>query len=192
MGSRQLFSPCIVLMDETEDLKLVSASRQGSRDSFERLIVRYEKAIFNAAYRILHDYEDAKDVTQNVFLKAFENLGNFNDKHRFFSWIYRIALNESINLCKSRRRFEGAEDIRLEESNTPERLLHKTELEGVVQAALMSLGFEYRVVIVLRHFNDCGYREISEILEIPEKTVKSRLFTARTLLREALSRRGLL
>jgi RNA polymerase sigma-70 factor, ECF subfamily len=178
-------------MDDNEDLKLVQESRQGSRDSFERLLIRYEKAIFNAAYRILHDYEDAKDVTQNVFVKAFQNLEHFDPKHRFFSWIYRIALNESINLCKSRRRLEAAEDTRVEE-DTPEKLMRRTELGGVVEAALMSLGFEYRVVIVLRHFNDCNYQEMSEILEIPEKTVKSRLFTARTLLRQILSVKGVL
>jgi len=179
-------------MDDTEDLRLVRESRQGSRESFERLLIRYEKAVFNAAYRILHDYEDAKDVTQSVFLKAFENLEYFDPKHRFFSWIYRIALNESINLCKSKTRFEAAEDIGVEEQNTPEKVLSKTELSRVVETALLSLGFEYRVVIVLRHFNDCSYREMSEILEIPEKTVKSRLFTARALLRDILCRRGIL
>lgn len=178
-------------MDDNEDSRLVEESRQGSRESFERLLIRYEKAIFNAAYRILRDYEDARDVTQNVFVKAFQNLEHFDAKHRFFSWIYRIALNESINLCKSRRRLEAAEDCRVEE-NTPEKLMSRTELGGVVEAALMSLGFEYRVVIVLRHFNDCNYQEMSEILEIPEKTVKSRLFTARGLLRDILSQRGIL
>jgi len=178
-------------MDDNEDLRLVQESRQGSRESFERLISRYEKAIFNAAYRILRDYEDAKDVTQNVFLKAFQSLDHFDAKRRFFSWIYRIALNESINLCKSRRRLEAVEDTRVEE-NTPEKLMRRTELGGVVQAALMSLGFEYRVVIVLRHFNDCNYQEMSEILEIPEKTVKSRLFTARALLRNSLAKKGIL
>ena len=178
-------------MDDNEDLKLVQECRQGSRESFERLLIRYEKAIFNAAYRILHDYDDAKDVTQNVFLKAFQNLEHFDAKRRFFSWIYRIALNESINLCKSRRRFDAAEDTQVDE-NTPEKLMSRTELGGVVQAGLMSLGFEHRVVIVLRHFNDCNYQEMSEILEIPEKRVKSRLFTARALLRDILGKRGIL
>jgi RNA polymerase sigma-70 factor, ECF subfamily len=177
-------------MDDNGDLNLVSESQQGSRDSFERLLLRYEKPIFNAAYRILRDYEDAKDVTQNVFLKAFQNLEHFDAKHRFFSWIYRIALNESINLSKSRRRFADAEDARSEVRNTPENLLSRKELGGVVEAALMSLEFEYRVVIVLRHFNDCSYEEMGEILELPEKTVKSRLFTARTLLRGILSEKG--
>lgn len=188
----QLFLWCVVFMDDNEDLKLVSEARQGSRDSFERLLLRYERSIFNAAYRILRDYEDAKDVTQSVFLKAFQNLEHFNAKHRFFSWLYRIALNESINLSKSRRRFDGAEDTRIEVRNTPEKLLSRKELGEVVQAALMSLEFEYRVLIVLRHFNHCSYQEMSEILELPEKTVKSRLFTARTLLRGILSEKGVL
>lgn len=186
----QLFLWCVVLMDDNEDLKLVSEARQGSRDSFERLLLRYERPIFNAAYRILHDYEDAKDVTQNVFLKAFQNLEQFNARHRFFSWVYRIALNESINLSKSRRRFNGAEDTGIEVRDTPENLLSRKELGELVQAALMSLEFEYRVLIVLRHFNHRSYQEMGEILELPEKTVKSRLFTARTLLREILSGKG--
>lgn len=191
----QLFLWCVVFMDDSEDLRLVYESREGSRDSFERLLLRHERAIFNAAYRILRDYEDAKDVTQNVFLKAFQNLEHFNAKHRFFSWIYRIALNESINLCKSRRRFNDAndaEDTRSEVRNTPESLLSRKELGEAVQSALMSLEFEYRVLIVLRHFNHFSYQEMGEILELPEKTVKSRLFTARTLLRGILSGKGVL
>jgi RNA polymerase sigma-70 factor, ECF subfamily len=178
-------------MDDSEDLKLVYESQQGSRAAFETLLLRYEKSVFNAAYRILRDCEDAKDVTQNVFLKAFQNLESFDPKHRFFSWIYRIALNESINLSNSKRRFDAAEDTRIEIYNTPENLLSEKELGEVVQAALMVLAFEYRVVIVLRHFNDFSYQEMSEILEIPEKTVKSRLFTARTLLRSILSGKGI-
>ena len=199
MVGRQLFSSSFVLMDDAEDAALVHESLQGNRESFERLLTRYEKPIFNTAYRVLHDYEDAKDVTQNVFLKAFENLERFDSQYRFFSWIFRIAVNESINLCKKRKRFEGAENAisSAENSisnngNTPENLLSRSELSGMVQAALMSLGFEYRMVVVLRHFNDYSYREMSEILEIPEKTVKSRLFTARGLLRGILSERGIL
>jgi len=179
-------------MDDCEEARLVFEARRGSRESFERLLNRYERPIFNAAYRILNDYEDARDVTQNVFLKAFENLGHFNSKYRFFSWIYRIAVNESINQYKKRSRPEPAEEKKPTERNTPETLLRATELSRDVQVALMSIGFEYRVVIVLRHFNDCSYRDISKILEIPEKTVKSRLFTGRSLLKEVLSKRGIL
>lgn len=179
-------------MNEVDDLELVRRAKQGDRESFEKLVARYERPIFNATYRVLHDYEDAKDVTQNVFLKVFENIRQFEGNYRFFSWIYRIAINEAINFIRIRKRFVAAEDNRVEEHNTPDKLLSRKELDKVVQAALMTLDFEYRVVIVLRHFNDCNYREISEILEIPEKTVKSRLFTARTLLKERLLVRGIL
>ena len=179
-------------MDETVEARLVCESRKGSRESFGELLDHYQKPVFNVAYRILSNYEDAKDVTQNVFLKAFESLQDFDSKHRFFSWIYRIAVNEAINLRKSRKRFEAVEESTAKERNTPENLLSETELSQVIQAALMSVGSEYRIVIVLKHFNDCSYRDIGEILEIPEKTVKSRLFTARNLLKDVLSRKGIL
>ncbi len=179
-------------MDESDVARLVSESRQGSKESFEKLLVLYEKPVFNAAYRILNDYEDARDVTQNAFLKAYENLERFDRKYRFFSWIYRIAVNEAMNARAARRPLENIENTKLKETSTPERALSRSELNDVIQAALMSLGIDYRVVIVLRHFLDCSYSEIGAILEIPEKTVKSRLFTARSLLRESLSRKGVL
>lgn len=186
----QLFGRCVVFMDENEDLQLVSEAQQGNRDSFERLLLRYEKPIYNAAFRMLRNSEDAKDVTQNVFLKAFQNLGNFDKKHRFFSWIYRIALNESINLAKTKGRFDGVEENSVEERRTPESLLRSKQLSEVVLAAVGALEFEYKAVIVLRHFQDCSYEEMSEILQLPEKTVKSRLFTARSLLRKILTGKG--
>jgi RNA polymerase sigma-70 factor (ECF subfamily) len=179
-------------MDESDIERLVLESRQGSKESFEKLLTIYEKPVFNAAYRILNDYEDARDVTQSVFLKAYENLDNFDRTHRFFSWIYRIAVNESINVRKAKRPLENLENGKIEEPYTPERALSRKELDEAVQTALMSLGMDYRIAIVLRHFLDCSYRDISEILEIPEKRVKSRLFTARNLLRESLSRKGAL
>jgi len=179
-------------MDESDVVRLVSESQQGSKESFEKLLILYEKPVFNAAYRILNDYEDARDVTQNVFLKAYENLDRFNSKYRFFSWIYRITVNEAINARGAKRPLENIEDAKLKETSTPERVLSRSELNDVIQAALMSLGIDYRAVIVLRHFLDCSYSDIGEILEIPEKTVKSRLFTARSLLRKSLSRKGVL
>lgn len=179
-------------MDESDIAKLVIESRQGSREAFEELLSIYEKPIFNAAYRILNDYEDARDVTQNVFLKAYDGLKSFDQKHRFFSWIYRIAVNESLNLRTAKRPQGNLDDARIRELHTPEKALGQRELDEFIQAALMSLAIDYRIVIVLRHFNHCSYRDIGEILDIPEKTVKSRLFTARNLLRESLSGMGVL
>ncbi len=177
-------------MDESDVARLVAESRKGSKESFEKLLTLYQKPIFNAAYRILNNYEDARDVTQNVFLKAYENLDRFDPGHRFFSWIYRIAVNESINMRAARRPREDLDTAQLGESDTPEEALSQAELDEAIQAALMSLEIDYRIVVVLRHFLDCSYRDIGEILDIPEKKVKSRLFTARHLLRESLSRKG--
>lgn len=179
-------------MDESDIARLVLESQQGSAEAFEELLSVYQKPIFNVAYRILNDYEDARDVTQNVFLKAYANLEKFDQKHRFFSWIYRIAINESINLRTAKRPQEDLDHAQIKESHTPEKALNQRELDESIQSALMSLGIDYRIVIVLRHFNQCSYRDMSDILEIPEKTVKSRLFTARCLLRESLSRMGVL
>jgi len=180
-------------MDETEVAQLVSESLGGSQDSFEKLLTLYEKPIFNAAYRILNNYEDARDATQNAFIKIYENLENFDSGHRFFSWVYRIAINEAINMRTARRPAGDLDTATgLKESNTPERALSRSELDELIQTALMSLEIQYRVVVVLRHFLDFSYRDIGGILEIPEKTVKSRLFTARNLMRETLSTKGAL
>lgn len=179
-------------MDESEVARLVLESRQGSAEAFEGLVSVYQKPIFNVAYRILNDYEDARDVTQNVFLKVYENLERYDKKYRFFSWIYRIAVNESVNLRAAKRSQENIDHAKIKESHTPEKALNQRELDESIQSALMSLGIDYRIVIVLRHFNHCSYKDMSEILEIPEKTVKSRLFTARSLLRESLSGMGVL
>ena len=79
---------------------------KGERTAYEALIIRYEKPVYNAAFRMLNSTEDARDVTQTVFLKVYENLDRFDPKYRFFSWIYRIAVNESINCLKQRNRTE--------------------------------------------------------------------------------------
>ena len=179
-------------MDESNIARLVIESRKGNTEAFEELISLYEKPVFNAAYRILNNYEDARDVTQNAFLKAYESLERFDQKYRFFSWIYRIAVNEAINLRAARRPQESFDKAQIEETYTPEKALSHKELDELIQVALMSLAIDYRIVIVLRHFNHCSYRDMSEILELPEKTVKSRLFTARCLLRDSFSRMGVL
>ena len=159
---------------------------KGDQTAFETLLVRYEKPVFNAAYRMLNDVEDARDVTQTVFLKAYEKLDGFNPQYRFFSWIYRIALNESIDALKARQRTDNLANEPAAESGGPEDETSRAQQRRQLQAALMTLKTEYRTVIVLKHFLDCNYLEISEVLEIPEKTVKSRLYSGRQLLKDAL------
>jgi RNA polymerase sigma-70 factor (ECF subfamily) len=165
--------------------------KQGDRQAFEALLVKYEKPVYNAAYRMLHNPDDARDVTQTVFLKVYEHLDQYDPSHRFFSWIYRIALNESINCLKKSSRQEALEHETADQRDGPEQQAGDAELGEAMEAALMMLKSDYRAVIVLKHVLGCSYIEISEVLDIPEKTVKSRLYTARQLLQERLTQQGL-
>lgn len=177
-------------MTDPDDLQLIERTLGGDIDCFEELLEKYEKPVFNAALRLLGNSEDAGEVTQIVFIKAYRNLNRFNPNHKLFSWLYRIAINESINmLSKSSRTQELSHDVAAPQLS-PEECVCQTELELEVQKALMLLQMDHRLVLILRHFLDCSYRDMSGILDIPEKTVKSRLFTARQKLKDRLVRQG--
>lgn len=173
-------------MDKDPDARLVRACRNGDRVAFETLLERYERPIYNVAMRMLGHVEDARDVTQSTFLKVFEKLDQFDFQHRFYSWIYRIAINESINLLNGRNRQAHLDEDELEDERTPVEAYDCEQLGARVQQAMSSLPADYLAVITLRHFAECSYQDMAEILGIPEKTVKSRLFTARRLLAEQL------
>jgi RNA polymerase sigma-70 factor (ECF subfamily) len=177
-------------MSEDSDAVLVKRSCGGDPRAFEELVLRHEKPVFNAALRMLHDREEARDIVQTVFLKVYEHLGEYDPSHKFYSWIYRIALNESIKSLQ-RRKPTSALDFEMPDGEPgPEAALGHAQLSNGLSAAVMSLRTEYRAVIVLRHFMDCSYDDMSTILELPEKTVKSRLFSARQLLKSAMESRG--
>ena len=177
-------------MSKTDDTKLIERCKNGDRRAFETLLVQYEKPVFNAAFRMLSNRDDARDVTQTVFLKVFENFEHFDPSRRFFSWIYRITLNESINWLGKSNRLEPLQGETVDESLSPEQEVDSEKLSAEVQQALMSMKTDYRTVVILKHFLGCSYVEMSDILEIPEKKVKSRLYSARQQLKGTLSRTG--
>ena len=174
-------------MSKTDDTRLIERCRSGDRKAFEALLLEYEKPVFNAAYRMLNSRDDAQDVTQTVFLKVFENIDQFDPSRRFFSWIYRITLNESINWLGKTNRLEPLTYEAAFEGKGPEQEVESANVAANVQAALMTIKSDYRSVVVLKHFLGCSYMEISQILDVPEKTVKSRLYTARQQLKDALT-----
>ena len=178
-------------MGKDRDTALISDCMKGDRNALETLVRRYERPIYNAAYRMLGNPDDAADITQIAFLKVFENLDRYNPKFKFFSWIYRIAVNESINLLKRRGHQEPLDDRQASGLRGPEAMVEAGRLCDCVQGVLMELQEEHRAVIVLRHFSECSYHEIAEILEIPDKTVKSRLYTARQIMKEKITAMGL-
>ena len=181
----------------------MSRCKQGGRNAFTELVASFERPVFAVAFRMLGNVADAADVAQSVFLKVFEHIDDYDQQRRAFSWIYRIAVNESLDRMRWRKRNgmeqEGAHgpdggesilDRQASDEDGPDGLLEASQRHDSVQAALMELQRDYRTVIVLRHFSGCSYGEIAEILHVPEKTVKSRLHTARQLLRSRLCERG--
>jgi RNA polymerase sigma-70 factor (ECF subfamily) len=176
---------------ERSDKELVKECLDGNQRAFGSLVDRYQKVVFNVAYRMLNDYDAAEDITQTVFIKGYERLDSFNPKYRFFSWLYRIAINESLNHINQHKRLTELSPDMVSRDKTPDEIYSDTELSLKMGEALMELAPDYRTAIVLRHFRNLSYKEMSEILQIAEKTVKSRLFTGRQLLRKVLVARGM-
>jgi RNA polymerase sigma-70 factor (ECF subfamily) len=177
-------------VDDEPDETLVERCREGDGSAFAVLVHRYHRPIYNAAFRVLGNPEDASDITQVVFMRVTERLDDFDSRYKFFSWIYRIALNESLNLARKHSREEPLDDeaqIAGARSFEPDWNADRTELSERVQRALLGMNTDDRAVLTLRHFSDCSYREMSSILGIAEKTVKSRLFAARRRLRDLLA-----
>ncbi|MEX2110611.1 MAG: sigma-70 family RNA polymerase sigma factor [Gemmatimonadaceae bacterium] len=169
------------------DRALVRRYLDGERAAGDELVNRFHRSVFNVALRMLGNVQDAEDVTQTTFGNAFAALDSYDPKYRFFSWIYRMTVNESLNTWKRRKNLvslDGSFDVPAAGGAS------ESEAEDSVQRALLKLKPDDRAVVVLRHFVSFSYEEIADVLEVPVGTVKSRLFTARDRLRESLVAAG--
>lgn len=169
---------------DEQDRALVGRYLNGQSDAAAALVDRYQQRLFNLALRMLGNMQDAEDVTQTVFQNVFQKLDTYDPKYRFFSWIYRMTANESLNAIKRRKPV-----VTLEEElaiPAPGSTADRTEAEIRVGMALRTLKPDDRAVVVLKHFASFSYQEIAQVLEIPVQTVKSRLFSARERLRLSL------
>lgn len=175
-------------MGPESDEALADRCKRGDDSAFRLLIIRYERPLYNVAYRVLGNADDARDVTQVAFMEVAERIDEYDPDHKFFSWLYRIALNAALNMLRGNRRKDalGEAEPQPVDAADPESRLADSEVSRRIQAALMQLNEEHRVVLTLRHFSGCSYREIGAIVGIEEKTVKSRLFEARLRMRDAL------
>ena len=183
-GKLTNFRAGAVYLINRDDEALVQQCRNGDTEAFEQLVARYERVLFNVALRMLGSYEDARDATQNAFVKAYQHLETFDPEQRFFSWIYRILRNECLNALRSRRPSEPVPDDWPAETRPD--TIELGQRQRAVQEALLALTSEYREVLVLRHFTELSYDEIAGVLGLPVKTVKSRLYSARQRLGELL------
>ncbi len=169
---------------------LVNACLSGDTTAFGSLVDTYEGKLFNVALQITGSRDDAMDATQSAFVKAYEKLHTFDPTYRFFSWIYRITVNEALNLRHRRPRATALDINTAADQPDPEQASHSAEITRNVHLALKGLDPEYRALVVLKHLQGLSYREIAEIVGISEQRVKSRLFSARQKLRTILADRG--
>ena len=185
-----------------DDISLVQKCQRGESQAFDQLVIKYQKRIFNLSYRMLGNYEEANDLAQETFIRAYKKLGSFRREASFYTWLYQLA----TNLCRNKLRqwqrkgqfqtqslHNPAGDGRQELINSisdqtdgPDKILEKKDLEQCVQRAIDSLEDDHRMVVVLRDMQGLSYQEIAAILSCQEGTIKSRLHRARNELKERL------
>ncbi len=188
-------------MGKSDD-ELITLCADGDISAFDSIVERYKLPIFNFIYRYIMDYENAEDLTQEVFLRVYKNIKNYRpEKSQFRTWIYRIASNLCKNELRNRKRrakifiedvnfeYEGEQDIMQNVQSDSESMLHRLEnyeLKKIISRNISSLPEKYRVVLILRDIQNLPYEEISKIIDKPVGTVKSRLNRARLMLREKM------
>lgn len=175
----------------TEDLSLVAECRAGRTDAFGTLVERYQDRLYPTALRLTGAVEDALDLLQDTFLRAFQKLHGFHGESSFYTWVYRIMVNLALTGRRRRlpRRFRGgdvADAPDLSEASDPGAHLDRAEREALVQRALDRLALDHRVVVVMKEYDGLRYEEIAEALGVPVGTVRSRLHRARCELKVML------
>lgn len=179
--------------DSISDADCVRRLQRGEIEAFEILIRRHEKTIFNLVYRMLGDYDEAAETSQEVFLSAYRAIDRFRGDANFSTWLYRIALNHTStrrrNIHRRQQRSVAIEDTEpaRDPQPGPAETMEKKELRERVQKALNSLEPDDATVILLRDMQDIPYDEVARLLEIPVGTVKSRLHRARQALKSQLA-----
>lgn len=183
------------------DIDLIKQCQEGSLGAFDELVLKYQKKVFNLAYRLLNNYDEANDIAQEVFVRVFRSIKGFRQESAIFTWLYRITVNLSKNrlkvLARERRKTESLDEpiitpegeMKREVSQNdplPSEVLMGKERAELIEAALASLGDEFRAVVALRDIEGLSYEEVARILKINIGTVKSRLHRARMLLKEKL------
>jgi RNA polymerase sigma-70 factor (ECF subfamily) len=178
-------------MMEISDTEAVRRCRDGDARAFDILIKRHERMVFNLALRMVRDSDDAADVTQSVFIKVYEKLDGFDERFKFFSWLYRIAVNEALSHLERKKKEERLDGIDAAEEEEDAVDDERLERDRRIQDGLMALKEDQRALIILKHMQGLSYEEIGQIMDIPLKVVKSRLYAARQHLRDLLKKKGI-
>jgi RNA polymerase sigma-70 factor, ECF subfamily len=179
---------------EEDDAQLVKASQQGDQGAFATLVQRHQRRVFNIGFRVLQDYEEASEITQEAFVAAWQGLPSFRGEARLPTWLYHIAYNRclrQLELHKRKKALQAViqaeqmlEGVGNEKQAADTRERH--DRQAIVRETLDTLPSNYRIVLILCHLQDMAYEEMADILTMPIGTIKTHLFRARNLLKERL------
>lgn len=189
-------------MTREEESAVILKVQQGDANAFEALVTAYQKQVYNLALRTVGNPEDAADLSQEAFLRAYRSIGSFRGDSKFSVWLYRLTTNICIDFLRSKGRKptvsltmenddEETQELDVADDRfDPEENFQRAELQRAVQRGLNSLPEEFRTILILRELEGMSYAEIGEILHLEEGTVKSRLFRARSRLCDFLKQDG--
>lgn len=179
--------------------KYVEKIIAGEKEYFDLLVKHFQQPIYNLVFRMINQKEEAKDVTQEVFLKVYKNISNYDQQAKVSTWIYRIATNTCIDYLRKKREMLFKDEKQIDFSNdniaftdesklrSPQQIYESQELSRAINQNISALPEKYRAVVILKYINDLTFEEIAKIIGEPENTVKTRLYRGRELLRKDLA-----
>lgn len=189
---KRVFPDAVGDSSEQDEDQLVKASQQGDQDAFALLVQRHQRRVFNLSLRLVHDYDEASEITQEAFLSAWQGLSSFRSEARFSTWLYRIAYHCGLRQLEKRNR-EGVlhealqakqrARMRGQEKDLTD-MVEKHEQQALLRVSLEQLPAHYRLILILRDFQEMTYQEIASRLALPMGTIKTHLFRARHLLKQ--------
>ena len=180
-------------MTKDEENLLITKILDGEVRYFEPLVMKYQDMVFTLAHRVVKNHDDAEEVAQDTFLKAFQNLKNYQSKAKFSTWLYRICLNQAISKTRTKLFVQNQKSDTLDENVSFKSLddtlqsIEQKERKAIIKSALEKLKDEYAILLTFFYFDEQSIEEISEVLNLSESNVKVKLFRARKKFKEVLS-----
>jgi len=172
------------------DEEIIKKVQKGDVEVYSHLIERYKDRIFGLIFKYTNDYNETQDIAQEVFIKVYRQLHSFRFQSKISTWLYRIATNSCIDWDRKRKKDQNMlslnEEITIDRDNGIETMILFNEQRQVVRDIINKMPEKYKLLIVMHHFHNLKYKEISEILDMPEKTVETRLYRARALIKKEI------
>lgn len=184
-----------IITDDEKHVKfLIEEIKSGNKNAFTELVNLYHAQVASLAFKMVNDYDEAADIAQNVFVKMSQNIWRYDSKKKFYTWLYRITVNASIDYIRKhkRHRHEPLENVRKAIENlesNPESLFQREKIKGYISQATLSLNDKQRSAFILRDVEGCKIDDVANIMDMPEATVRWYLHRARTKIKKELIKR---